>query len=160
MRRLHEYDKQQQQRKAPRAAGSSGARRRSPSRSRAPRRTRAARSCRDRRGRPRRDRTSRTAPATPTAAAPAPGSARFRRTRPSWPGRSSRWKLTRAGREGYGTPAFSWQNNAMPATEPARVPAFLYGTAWKEERTPALTELALRTGFRGNDTANQRRHYF
>jgi diketogulonate reductase-like aldo/keto reductase len=43
---------------------------------------------------------------------------------------------------------------------PAAVPDFLYGTAWKEERTPALTELALRTGFRGIDTANQRRHYF
>jgi diketogulonate reductase-like aldo/keto reductase len=42
----------------------------------------------------------------------------------------------------------------------ASVPDFLYGTAWKEERTPALTELALRTGFRGIDTANQRRHYF
>lgn len=39
-------------------------------------------------------------------------------------------------------------------------PAFLYGTAWKEDRTPALTELALRSGFRGIDTANQRRHYF
>jgi len=37
------------------------------------------------------------------------------------------------------------------------VPDFLYGTAWKEDRTPALTELALRTGFRGIDTANQRR---
>jgi diketogulonate reductase-like aldo/keto reductase len=37
---------------------------------------------------------------------------------------------------------------------------FLYGTAWKEERTPALVELALRMGFRGIDTANQRRHYF
>jgi diketogulonate reductase-like aldo/keto reductase len=37
---------------------------------------------------------------------------------------------------------------------------FLYGTAWKEERTAGLTELALRTGFRGIDTANQRRHYF
>ena len=48
----------------------------------------------------------------------------------------------------------------MPATEPARVPDFLYGTAWKEDRTPALTELALRAGFRGIDTANQRRHYF
>src|SRR2546422_8595873 len=48
----------------------------------------------------------------------------------------------------------------MPATEPARAPDFLYGTAWKEDRTPALTELALRTGFRGIDTANQRRHYF
>jgi diketogulonate reductase-like aldo/keto reductase len=36
---------------------------------------------------------------------------------------------------------------------------FLYGTAWKEDRTPALTELALRMGFRAIDTANQRRHY-
>ena len=40
------------------------------------------------------------------------------------------------------------------------VPDFLYGTAWKEDRTAALTELALRVGFRGIDTANQRRHYF
>jgi len=40
------------------------------------------------------------------------------------------------------------------------VPDFLYGTAWKEDRTPQLTELALRMGFRGIDTANQRRHYF
>jgi diketogulonate reductase-like aldo/keto reductase len=40
------------------------------------------------------------------------------------------------------------------------VPQFLYGTAWKEDRTPALTELAIRTGFRAIDTANQRRHYF
>ncbi|HXM68378.1 MAG TPA: aldo/keto reductase [Candidatus Acidoferrum sp.] len=39
-------------------------------------------------------------------------------------------------------------------------PDFLYGTAWKEERTAALVELALRMGFRGIDTANQRRHYF
>jgi diketogulonate reductase-like aldo/keto reductase len=40
-----------------------------------------------------------------------------------------------------------------------RVPRFLYGTAWKEGRTQRLTELALRQGFRGIDTANQRRHY-
>jgi diketogulonate reductase-like aldo/keto reductase len=40
-----------------------------------------------------------------------------------------------------------------------RVPAFLYGTAWKEERTAALTKLALSTGFVGIDTANQRKHY-
>ena len=39
-------------------------------------------------------------------------------------------------------------------------PEFLYGTAWKEERTAALVERALRAGFRGIDTANQRRHYF
>jgi diketogulonate reductase-like aldo/keto reductase len=38
--------------------------------------------------------------------------------------------------------------------------SFLYGTAWKEDRTPALVELALRAGFRAIDTANQRRHYF
>jgi diketogulonate reductase-like aldo/keto reductase len=40
-----------------------------------------------------------------------------------------------------------------------RVPRFLYGTAWKEEQTQRLTELALQQGFRGIDTANQRRHY-
>ena len=40
-----------------------------------------------------------------------------------------------------------------------RVPRFLYGTAWKEDETQRLTELALRAGFRGIDTANQRRHY-
>jgi len=40
------------------------------------------------------------------------------------------------------------------------IPDFLYGTAWKEDRTAALVELALRAGFRGIDTANQRRHYF
>jgi diketogulonate reductase-like aldo/keto reductase len=41
----------------------------------------------------------------------------------------------------------------------APAPRFLYGTAWKEQATQPLTELALRTGFRGIDTANQRRHY-
>ena len=46
----------------------------------------------------------------------------------------------------------------MPAILPS--PHFLYGTAWKEDRTASLTEMALRTGFRGIDTANQRRHYF
>ncbi len=39
------------------------------------------------------------------------------------------------------------------------LPPFLYGTAWKEERTGPLVELALRQGFRGIDTANQRKHY-
>ena len=42
---------------------------------------------------------------------------------------------------------------------PTSIPVFLYGTAWKEDRTASLTELALRAGFRGIDTANQRRHY-
>jgi diketogulonate reductase-like aldo/keto reductase len=40
-----------------------------------------------------------------------------------------------------------------------KVPTFLYGTAWKEDRTGALTHLALSCGFLGIDTANQRRHY-
>ncbi|HXY36083.1 MAG TPA: aldo/keto reductase, partial [Planctomycetaceae bacterium] len=40
-----------------------------------------------------------------------------------------------------------------------RVPRFLYGTAWKEDETERLTRLALQSGFRGIDTANQRRHY-
>jgi diketogulonate reductase-like aldo/keto reductase len=47
----------------------------------------------------------------------------------------------------------------MPSIRP-QVPRFLYGTAWKEDRTQALTELAIHAGFRGIDTANQRRHYF
>lgn len=40
-----------------------------------------------------------------------------------------------------------------------QVPRFLYGTAWKEDETTRLTGLALDNGFRGIDTANQRRHY-
>ncbi len=40
-----------------------------------------------------------------------------------------------------------------------RVPPFLYGTAWKEAETQRLTELAIARGFRGIDTANQRKHY-
>jgi diketogulonate reductase-like aldo/keto reductase len=45
-------------------------------------------------------------------------------------------------------------------TEGAQVPNILYGTAWKEERTEGLVGLALDAGFRGIDTANQRKHYF
>ena len=48
----------------------------------------------------------------------------------------------------------------MPIAQPSSIPSFLYGTAWKEGRTAALTELALRSGFRAIDTANQRKHYF
>ena len=39
------------------------------------------------------------------------------------------------------------------------VPRFLYGTAWKEGATQVLVGLALTLGFRGIDTANQRKHY-
>jgi len=48
---------------------------------------------------------------------------------------------------------------ATPKTPNEGTPGFLYGTAWKEERTQRLVELALEQGFRGIDTANQRRHY-
>lgn len=49
--------------------------------------------------------------------------------------------------------------NAAKSVDGVTVPRFLYGTAWKEDQTQRLTELALRVGFRGIDTANQRRHY-
>lgn len=39
------------------------------------------------------------------------------------------------------------------------VPDFLYGTAWKEDATAGLVMQAVAAGFRGIDTANQRRHY-
>lgn len=42
----------------------------------------------------------------------------------------------------------------------AEVPSLLYGTAWKEDETERLTRLALEAGFRGIDTANQRKHYY
>lgn len=41
----------------------------------------------------------------------------------------------------------------------AQVPRLVYGTAWKEERTAGLVAAALAAGFRGIDTANQRKHY-
>ncbi|MFO0722787.1 MAG: aldo/keto reductase [Myxococcota bacterium] len=41
----------------------------------------------------------------------------------------------------------------------ADIPAFLYGTAWKEADTQSLVVLALEAGFTGIDTANQRKHY-
>ncbi len=39
-------------------------------------------------------------------------------------------------------------------------PFFIYGTAWKEDRTTDYVRMALRAGFRAIDTANQRKHYF
>jgi diketogulonate reductase-like aldo/keto reductase len=40
------------------------------------------------------------------------------------------------------------------------VPSYLYGTAWKEDATEQCVIDALDAGFRGIDTANQRKHYF
>jgi diketogulonate reductase-like aldo/keto reductase len=39
------------------------------------------------------------------------------------------------------------------------VPAFMYGTAWKEEDTARCVADAIQAGFRAIDTANQRKHY-
>ncbi len=38
-------------------------------------------------------------------------------------------------------------------------PNFIYGTAWKQERTKELTQLAVKVGFKAIDTANQKKHY-
>lgn len=40
------------------------------------------------------------------------------------------------------------------------IPPILYGTAWKENDTQRLVTQALTLGFKGIDTANQRKHYF
>lgn len=40
------------------------------------------------------------------------------------------------------------------------LPKFLYGTAWKEDATQGCVSAALEAGFRGIDTANQRKHYY
>ena len=39
------------------------------------------------------------------------------------------------------------------------VPAFLYGTAWKKEKTAELVHLAISSGYKGIDTAAQPKHY-
>ena len=39
------------------------------------------------------------------------------------------------------------------------IPSFMYGTAWKEEATTELVQLAVASGFRAIDTANQLIHY-
>ncbi|KAJ5641903.1 hypothetical protein N7490_005903 [Penicillium lividum] len=42
---------------------------------------------------------------------------------------------------------------------PTLIPVFLYGTAWKKDRTADLVYKAISVGFRGIDTAAQPRHY-
>jgi diketogulonate reductase-like aldo/keto reductase len=39
------------------------------------------------------------------------------------------------------------------------LPTFMYGTAWKKDATSALVQLAVISGFKGIDTANQLIHY-
>ena len=40
-----------------------------------------------------------------------------------------------------------------------KFPSFIYGTAWKEDATAELVNMAVSNGFSGIDTANQPRHY-
>ncbi|MGD9969552.1 MAG: aldo/keto reductase family protein [Sulfuricurvum sp.] len=47
----------------------------------------------------------------------------------------------------------------ITTNENVRMPALIYGTAWKKERTADLVEMAVKSGFRGIDTACQPRHY-
>ncbi|HIC42914.1 MAG TPA: aldo/keto reductase, partial [Sulfurimonas sp.] len=42
---------------------------------------------------------------------------------------------------------------------PANMPAIIYGTAWKKESTKDLVIQAVKTGFKGIDTACQPKHY-
>ena len=39
------------------------------------------------------------------------------------------------------------------------IPVFIYGTAWKKERSADLVFTAVKAGFRAIDTAAQPRHY-
>jgi diketogulonate reductase-like aldo/keto reductase len=47
----------------------------------------------------------------------------------------------------------------MVIVDDISLPRLIYGTAWKEDKTARWTEMALRAGFRGIDSANQRKHY-
>jgi diketogulonate reductase-like aldo/keto reductase len=49
--------------------------------------------------------------------------------------------------------------NYVTTNENIKMPAVIYGTAWKEDETARLVELALKKGFRGIDTACQPKHY-
>jgi diketogulonate reductase-like aldo/keto reductase len=50
-------------------------------------------------------------------------------------------------------------NAYITSRQGVRMPRILYGTAWKKSRTQELVTQALRTGFRGIDTAGQPKHY-
>jgi hypothetical protein len=50
------------------------------------------------------------------------------------------------------------RGTALPG-QPTTTPRLVYGTAWKKDRTADLVYQALKSGFRGVDTAAQPRHY-
>jgi diketogulonate reductase-like aldo/keto reductase len=47
----------------------------------------------------------------------------------------------------------------LTASNPVPIPNFMYGTAWKKAATKELVQLAVASGFRAIDTANQLVHY-
>jgi diketogulonate reductase-like aldo/keto reductase len=49
--------------------------------------------------------------------------------------------------------------SAHSLSKVARIPPLLYGTAWKGEATTSLVLQAFASGFKGIDTAAQRKHY-
>jgi hypothetical protein len=62
--------------------------------------------------------------------------------------------------------AMATSASSTPITRPttttspsSKIPKFVYGTAWKKDRTADLVYQALKAGFRGIDTAAQPRHY-
>ncbi len=51
------------------------------------------------------------------------------------------------------------ERSTFPKQSGAVMPAIIYGTAWKEQRTEDLVVAAVLAGFRGIDTACQPKHY-
>lgn len=47
----------------------------------------------------------------------------------------------------------------LTASNQVPIPNFMYGTAWKKAATKELVQLAVASGFRAIDTANQLVHY-
>lgn len=59
-------------------------------------------------------------------------------------------------------PKISWDRHLLRSVQnapPATLPVFIYGTAWKKDRTADLVHQALDAGFRAIDTAAQPKHY-
>lgn len=56
----------------------------------------------------------------------------------------------------------SWEKYPLHAVQnaaPAALPVFIYGTAWKKDRTTDLVHQAINAGFRAIDTAGQPKNY-
>ncbi|KAE8354570.1 NADP-dependent oxidoreductase domain-containing protein [Aspergillus coremiiformis] len=59
-------------------------------------------------------------------------------------------------------PKMSWDKYLLRSGQnapPLTLPVFIYGTAWKKDRTADLVHQALSAGFRAIDTAAQPKHY-